>query len=619
MSKDIVIFSASESFTLVSNRLLEKYNLLDILEIIEVTGKSVIDIAKKCINNGTKVFIARGKNVSNLRKNIQIPVVNVQYIFEDFYYSIESTGYKQEEIVMVGFDELYDSLVSFNNLTKYNVKTIHPSSVKAIESDIRNNISKSTKAVIGGLTVKKAAEKLELEYFPYHVQETSIYTAIKNAINILESQKKKDQFSRTIYTTINSISDSVINFDKNLNTVFINNLAEKMIHSIDINILKDIINNMKKKKLNQFEIIKNLNNIDYSIKIKPIIFKNQIENYIMVLNSVNAIQEEEKQIRIKLSSRGHLAKNNFNDIIGNSISMNKTKHIAEKYAKSDNAVLIYGETGTGKELFAQSIHNASYRKNEPFIAINCAVLPENLLESELFGYVKGAFTGASSEGKEGIFESAHGGTVFLDEIGEIDISIQAKLLRVLQEKEISRVGDNRIIPVNVRIISATNKNLLKLVEEKKFREDLYYRLGVLKLDLPNLSMRIEDIPELINNYLKDKYPSVTFTKKLINLLSNHNYPGNVRQLFNIIERLIVLSDSDIITETDFKMIIEPYSEIEENRKIGNLDVFNNKNEKALLISILEKNNGNRNQTAKDLGISTTTLWRKMRKYNITNL
>lgn len=612
---EIIVLSASELFTNISEKLIQETRNKNRIKVIETTGKDTIKIAQNYINNGAKIFIARGRNVSLLRDNLDLPVINVQYIYEDFYYSVKNTNLNYNELLMVGFDKLFDSLTSFNKISGYNIKAVQPQSISSIENDIKENLAPNIKAVIGGLTVKKAAENLGLKYFAYDVQETSIFVALENALNLLESQEKKDQLSNTIITTINSISELIINFDKDFNIVFINDLAKNIVNDNLISNLKILINEsaLSSNSSLNYESILSISDVQYSVKVTPIYLNNKLENYIVVLNTVDSIQEEEIKIRIKLSSKGHVAKNNFSDIIGISKSMEKTKLIAQKYSKSTNSVLIYGQTGTGKELFAQSIHNYSPRKNNPFIAINCAALPENLLESELFGYVKGAFTGANVEGKEGVFEAAHGGTVFLDEIGEMDISMQAKLLRVLQEKEISRLGDNRIIPIDVRIISATNKNLLDLVKEKKFREDLYYRLSVLKLSLPELSKRIEDVPKLINFYIKEKYPYIVIEKDLIRYLTKLDYPGNVRQLFNIIERLVVLSDNNVISIKDYMTYIND-EEMETN--IGVLDEFNNNNERKTIINYLEKYDGNRKQTAEDLGISTTTLWRKMKKYKL---
>lgn len=286
--------------------------------------------------------------------------------------------------------------------------------------------------------------------------------------------------------------------------------------------------------------------------------------------------------------------------------------------------LIQGETGTGKELFAQSIHNASGRKDKPFVAVNCAALPENLLESELFGYVEGAFTGARKGGKTGLFELAHEGTIFLDEISEMSMSIQARFLRVIQEKEVVRLGDDKIIPVNIRVIGATNRDLLRQVEEMKFREDLYYRLCVLTLEIPPLRMRKEDIHNLVDYFLVGKSKELNIKTKGIDhdamaRLLLYDWPGNIRQLENLVERCVVLSrDKEISIEVMDEAISgipqlgreadHQYVEHENDGKKGVLKQI----EKDTIMNVLEETGGNKTLAAEKLGISVTTLWRKLK-------
>jgi transcriptional regulator with PAS, ATPase and Fis domain len=287
---------------------------------------------------------------------------------------------------------------------------------------------------------------------------------------------------------------------------------------------------------------------------------------------------------------------------------------SKRIAKSENSILILGETGTGKELFAQSIHNHSARKAGPFIAINCAALSSSVLESELFGYEKGAFTGANAEGKMGIFEMAHNGTVFLDEIGEINFEVQAKLLRVLQEKEIVRVGGEKVIPVDVRIVSATNKDLQGLSYEGKFRNDLFYRLAVLELKLPTLAQRKEDIPLIISNYLTQHYPELTIQTKTLNHFTQFDYFGNIRQLINLIERCVVMTDySEISYSTVVEICNQEFSMNDKISEIRTPSVTTAVSEKEQIKQALSNNLGNRQKTASELGISTATLWRKMKK------
>ena len=260
------------------------------------------------------------------------------------------------------------------------------------------------------------------------------------------------------------------------------------------------------------------------------------------------LENQRNQLKSKLIPRGHVAKYNMDSILGSSKAVQDLKKIAVKMARSSSTVLITGESGTGKEVFAQAIHNDSCRRKAPFIAVNCSALAASLLESELFGYEEGAFTGAKKGGKLGLFEMADKGTIFLDEIGEMPYELQAKLLRVLMERQVMRIGGVNVIKVDVRVIAATNKNLLRLVEEGQFREDLYYRINVLPLPLPPLRDRKEDIPLLVRAFLQDLGGEKQVTPKILKVLRDYSWPGNIRELHNCIEYMYQLSDEKILLE-----------------------------------------------------------------------
>lgn len=292
------------------------------------------------------------------------------------------------------------------------------------------------------------------------------------------------------------------------------------------------------------------------VSVKPIQSFGSLNGYLTFIKQFKELEQEQNKIRKQLMPKGHTAKYTFDDIIGKSPAIQRTKELAKRMARSCSSILIYGETGTGKELFAQSIHNASPRRHEPFIAINCAAIPENLLESELFGYEGGAFTGAKKSGKSGFFEQAHKGTLFLDEISEMNIHLQTRLLRVLQEREITRIGGDSVINVDVRIIAASNKRLHELVRQSAFRKDLYYRLNVLNIQLPPLDSRREDIPLLIEQMKKELEASFTLTDEAMKLICSIHYDGNVRELRNLVERLIY-SEKDVIDPEELKCYLEP--------------------------------------------------------------
>lgn len=319
------------------------------------------------------------------------------------------------------------------------------------------------------------------------------------------------------------------------------------------------------------------------------------------------------------------------EIVSVSPEMDKIKSLILKIAKSNSTVLIRGESGTGKELIARSIHNNSLRThiNEVFIAVNCAAINANLIESELFGHEKGSFTGATGE-KKGLFEIASNGTLFLDEIGDLDVSMQVKLLRALQERKIRRVGGNREIDIDVRVVAATNRDLLRMVEEKLFREDLYYRLNVLSIELPPLRERSSDIPVLIDFFLK-KHTRGTNRKVTINpdarkLLENYTYPGNVRQLESAIERAILLCENDTITNDDLppEMFTERGGRVQTASAASGSEQFilppqgiNWEDvERSLIMQAMERTDNNITKSAKLLGLTFRTLQYRLEKFGV---
>ena len=355
----------------------------------------------------------------------------------------------------------------------------------------------------------------------------------------------------------------------------------------------------------------------YLIKKRRLVSEEQCQ-ITAVFQNIADIQRQEQQVRAALRKKGLAAAFTFSDIKGNSVLIKSLCHKASLYAATDASILISGDNGTGKELFAQSIHNASIRKNNPFVAVNCAAIPESLIESELFGYEEGSFSGARRGGHPGLFEQAHKGTLFLDEINSLPFHIQGTLLRAIQEKEVRRIGSQKILAVDVRLISATNMNMDHLIKDGKFRSDLYYRLNVLNLSLPRLTERKEDILPLASMFLS-KYSRQyhieipPLTKEDQALLLQASWTGNVRELENVIHRYVILSKCQNISIRDcMETTSFPPAECPpESETIciapGTLDEM----EKEVIRIFLEKNNGNRSQTANELGISRTTLWKKI--------
>ena len=357
--------------------------------------------------------------------------------------------------------------------------------------------------------------------------------------------------------------------------------------------------------------------------IGKVMFKD-LDNFKILSSKLNNLEKEVEYYKNELGT-DRKAIYTFNNIIGGSTKSKDVINLARRVAKIDSNVLITGESGTGKELFAHSIHNASRRCLKPFIKINCGAIPAELFESEMFGYEEGAFTGAKRSGKKGKFEHANGGTILLDEIGDMPMSMQVKLLRVIQEKELVRVGGNDVIKVDIRIISSTNKSLEQLIKDGKFREDLYYRLNVMHLQLPSLRERVEDIEELANELrikICKKYDiySEGISREAVDYLKSYSWPGNIRQLENVIERAINLLDTDLsimpkhLPEKIINSKIKKYS-LENNYLKDIVETI----EKDLIMECIIKTGGNKNEAAKMLGLSRAGLYKKLNRYNLMEL
>ena len=317
-------------------------------------------------------------------------------------------------------------------------------------------------------------------------------------------------------------------------------------------------------------------------------------------------------------SEVYKAKYTWEDILSNSQCLNDCKEQAKVFAKTDFVVLITGESGVGKELFAHAIHNHSKRKDYPFIKVNCAAIPENLIEAELLGYVDGAFSGAAKNGRIGKFELANKGTIFLDEIGELPLKMQVKLLRLLEEKELERVGSNKIVDLDVRIIAATNCHLQEKVNNGTFRTDLFYRINVLDLEIPSLKQRKSDIPTLIENFVSkfNKKHGVhrEFPDYIIKELCVYDWPGNVRELKNVIVRTMVLSKGDIVkAECITKHILDTNMNAIIKNNPKSLKTSISEIEKNIIINMLTNNNFNKSKTAQALGMPRMTLYRKLKE------
>lgn len=452
------------------------------------------------------------------------------------------------------------------------------------------------------------------------------HTAHKHTLGIvvaaaysIENQLTLAQNYAMMDTTVESIFDGMIIIDRNFKIIKTNKKAQKILalREKDLNNLdvRTILGNSIFSEKDSFEkrvdwdFKVNNRRIPCNIKINQIMLENNLKGMAIIFKEM---EEVHKTVNIVF---GNKATYEFNSIITASLNMKKSIKEAEKFSRTKGCVLIEGESGTGKELFAHSIHNFSCRKDGPFVALNCASLPRELVESELFGYEKGAFTGAVKEGKVGKFELAHGGTLFMDEIGELPLDLQAKLLRVLDDYRITRIGGKYSKKLDVRIIVATNRNLLEETKKKRFREDLYYRLNVFKVKIPPLRERPEDII-LLANYFLNKLNLAHQTSKLLSedfhlRIKKYKWQGNVRELENTMERAFYLCDSNLITE-DYL----PSEIISSNRLVAEPFLSIKDKEREIIEKSLKSTDGNVIEASKVLNISKSSLYRKLKAYDL---
>ncbi len=360
--------------------------------------------------------------------------------------------------------------------------------------------------------------------------------------------------------------------------------------------------------------IEALNRGAFHYLIKRAAKNDQIKMVIRNALDVHRVKSENTFLKKQLRS-----KDDFKEIIGKSEGIRKVFTLVDKVADTESTILVCGESGTGKELIARAIHYRSVRASSPFVSINCGALPENLLESELFGHVKGSFTGAIRD-KDGLFKVASGGTFFLDEVGETSPAIQVKLLRVLQEREIIPVGGTSPIKVNARLIAATNADLEKAVQEDAFRADLYYRLNVIPIVIPPLRQRRDDIPLLVEHFLEKVSAKTgekkTISKEAMNLLIEYDFPGNVRELENIMERAVILKDGDLVEAEDLTDKVRARTGSRRGLNMDTAQMTLEELEKEYLISVLEETNWQKKKASSILGINASTLYRKIQRYGL---
>jgi transcriptional regulator with PAS, ATPase and Fis domain len=576
--------------------------------------------------------LSRGLTSALLRDAISVPVVSIPITPFDLCATLRKIPSEIDTIAFLNYERNLYGIEEIGRILSKNIVSYTFLSTDDIIMNIKDAKSRGIKAVVGGGLIVRLANEAGLLGVEANCGRETIYQAFQEAMTVIDEKRRERVREIRLKVAFDSIAEGIVVSDEFQNISVCNPSAERFFNlnkgaaigkSSVLLALGKNIERAYSSKAPEINYLQKINNSIININHLPIFMSDRFLGIVSTYQDVTKIQNLEAQIRQKLSEKGFWAKHTLSDVITVTPEVKLEIKKAEVYAKTQSAILIEGESGTGKELFAQGIHNASNCAGGPFVAVNCAAIPENLLESELFGYEAGAFTGAKKEGKSGLFELAHNGSIFLDEIGEIPHHIQLRLLRVIQEKEIMRVGGEKMISVNCRVISATNKNLKEKVAAGEFREDLYYRLNVFNISIPPLRERKNDIPLLFRHFLEEMNAGALLVREeeyqsLNRLFMQYDWPGNIRELYNYAERCTVLTSVEDIGSDEISLLDEvikkPIWRTLHSLAV-NVDLNQNikteleRIEKEIILKTMELYDNDRSVVMEKLGISRTTLWR----------
>lgn len=613
----------------------ETHPLKDSIELVVLTGPQTPlgELAPRC-----DAIVARGLDAGWLAERYpHIPVITIKIspydILDVLTRCMRDHGAKT--IALVGAWNMYEGAERFADAFSLDLRRYMIHDYETIEYAIRQALADGCEAIVGGSSICRVADAMGVRRGHLRTGPESIRAGILEAVEMTRMMQLEHQRTESLRQIAESAKNAILVVNEAREFVTVNSIARRIADSAIAagagrniqEVFAFLADQVDEVFATGKEILTVLHEIDgriFDTGCVPVMVKNSVASVVVTLVDVALLQQAESKIRNKLHAKGLEATHHFEEYIHNSPDIAAMIGRAKKMAVVDSTIFIVGASGTGKELLAQSIHNYSPRRNQPFVAVNCAALPENLLESELFGYSPGAFTGSSKEGKMGLFELAHGGTLFLDEITEMPMNSQSKVLRAIQESKIRRIGGDSVTTIDVRIIAATNVNPMAMVEKGLFRRDLLFRLNVLQLSVPPLSARREDIIPLFLHFVAGF--NAKFNKNITavspearELLIRYPWPGNVRELRNIAEQLCVLSasytiETDAVQSSLYPTLVDDSLPIQPQPPAPRPDTAP---ERDHIIRILTENQFNKNDTAAALGISRVTLWRKLKKYRIT--
>lgn len=586
-----------------------------------------VEEAVEAVARGAEVIISRGGTASMIAAAVHVPVVEIRVTSSDVLRAFHRLGQFQGKVGLAGFRNVIYGCEEVGQYLGLEIVQIQVASQSEAAAVMEEAVSRGVQQVIGDHISHLVARQMGMRSILIDSGREGIAQALFEAQHVLRVRREERSRGEQIRTILDSVQDGILAVDRDGRVIIFNPSAERVFGLKAAEVLgrevADVIPNTRLHRVlstGQTEVgeIQRVGAIRLAATRVPVRVGGEIVGAVATFHDVTELQRYEQLVRQKLHRKGLVARSALEQIVGSSPAVRRLVEEARRYANSTATVLICGESGTGKELVAQGIHLASPRRQGPFVAINCAALPETLLESELFGYEEGAFTGARRGGKQGLFELAHGGTIFLDEIGEMPLSLQARLLRVLQEKEIMRIGAEQVLPVDLRVIAATNRRLEEEVAAGRFRPDLFYRLDILRLEVPPLRERLDDIPVLVAALaarLQEKYGRpVTLAPAGLAALYGYGWPGNIRELESFLERLSLVCSENPIGEEAVRAHLprqpEPAATADfawpQHLTLAQL-------EELAIRRALQLEQGNQQRAAARLGLHRSTLYRKMQQ------
>ena len=588
-------------------------------------------VAMECIANGAEVIICHGGTGDIIVRTLGAPVVAIDRTDMDVLKAIREAAQVTNEIILAAYlGEEHDVVVMEELLGVRIHRLAYPSS-QHLFADVDRLYAQGARALVGGGCSKQYMDRLGGRGFVIAPNRHSVEKALAQAMALARQMRHERTQYDNLMAIFCQLEEGIFCVDAGGVLVFSNAKAEKLLSDpfgvspkvreriFKKLLLPDTLADMQPRR----NVLVEIDGEQLAVTTHPLHLYSGQPGAVALFRDVSSLQKTNREIGEKLYAQGFTARYSLEDIKGDHPTLGTVRDKIERFASTDAAVLVYGESGSGKELVAHALHKKSRRANKSFVAANFAALPENLLESELFGYEGGAFTGARREGKAGLFELANGGTLFLDEVGEISHEMQLRLLRVLETKEVMRVGGSRYVPVDVRVICATHKPLPDLVAQQRFRLDLYYRLSTLKISVPPLRERIEDALILLQKSLRQYHkPETVFDGVVMDRIREYSWPGNIRELLAIAESYLILLDGDTADPKLFSSILQENAPstcfastagtmsasqrtLKEQFRLAQQDIL----EKALQLY-----SGDKKSAAQALGVSYSTLWRMQRSF-----